>query len=111
MANEMNINTSRPPVGGTQFQQTEKLSGDGAKIKEITSKAVEILAGANVKVTRGDDASATGAGEKKTSGATNVPVLDNPGDVKAMEAALEKLIAYLQPSSQNTYFPKKNCFE
>ena len=101
MANEININTLRPQTDGTQFQQPEKLSGDDAKIKEIMGKVSEILAGANVKFTRSDDPSVTGGGEKKTTGSTNVPVLDNPGDVKAMEAALEKLIAYLQLDNQD----------
>ena len=49
-----------------------------------------------MKVPRSDDASVTGIGEKKTTGATNVPSLDNPGDVKQLEANLEKLVAYLQ---------------
>jgi hypothetical protein len=96
MANEININTNRTQIQNSAFEQAAKLSGDSTKAKEIVSKALEILAGANVKVTRSDDASATGAGEKKTTGATNVPSLDNPGDVKQMQANLEKLIAYLQ---------------
>ncbi|MBR3222793.1 MAG: type III secretion system translocon subunit SctE [Kiritimatiellae bacterium] len=96
MANEININASRTPLQGVALEQAAKLAGDATKAKEIVGKALEILAGANVKVTRSDDTTATGAGEKKTTGATNVPSLDNPGDVKQIQANLEKLVAYLQ---------------
>ena len=96
MANEININTNRPQIQTSAFDQAAKLSGDSTKAKEIVSKALEILAGANVKVTRSDDTSATGVGERKTTGATNVPSLDNPGDAKQLQANLEKLVAYLQ---------------
>ena len=96
MANEININTTRTQIQNSAFEQAAKIAGDSTKTNEIVGKALEILAGANVKVTRSDDASVTGAGEKKTTGATNVPALDNPGDVKQLEANLEKLLAYLQ---------------
>jgi hypothetical protein len=96
MANEININANRPQIQNSAFEQAAKLSGDLTKSKEIVSKALEVLAGANVKVTRSDDTSATGVGERKTTGATNVPSLDNPGDVKQLQANLEKLVAYLQ---------------
>ena len=96
MAIEINTGASKPQINESLFQQTEKLTGDATKTKEVIAKALEVLAGANVKVTRGDDASATGVGEKKTTGATNVPVLDNPADAKAREADLAKLISYLQ---------------
>ena len=96
MANEININTNRSQVQSSAFEQAAKLSGDSTKAKEIVSKALEILAGANVRVTRSDDTSASGVGERKTTGATNVPSLDNPGDAKQLQANLEKLVAYLQ---------------
>ena len=96
MANEININTNRPQIQSSAFDQAAKLSGDSTKAKEIVSKALEILAGANVRVTRSDDTSASGVGERKTTGATNVPSLDNPGDAKQLQANLEKLVAYLQ---------------
>ena len=96
MANEMSINAARTQLQGAALEQATKLAGDATKAKEIVGKAMEILAGVNLKVTRSDDMSATGAGEKKTTGATNVPSLDNPGDVKQIEANLEKLLAYLQ---------------
>ena len=96
MGVELNTNVPKTSIQGTGMEQAEKLAGDSTKAKEIVGKALEILAGANVKVTRSDDTSATGVGEKKTTGATNVPSLDNPGDIKQLEANLEKLLAYLQ---------------
>ena len=100
MSNDININTSRTQVQGSAFEQTTKLSGDSTKANEIVSKTMEILAGLNLKVTRSDDTSVTGAGEKKTSGATSVPALDNPDDIKQIEANIEKLIAFLQLDNQ-----------
>ena len=82
MANEMSINAARMQLQGAALEQATKLAGDATKAKEMVCKAMEILAGVNVKVTRSDDTSATGAGEKKTLGATNVPVLDNPDDAR-----------------------------
>ena len=98
MANEINMgNAQRPAVSQTVYEALSKTGGeDSTKLKEIVSKAMEVLAGANLKVSRSDTAGADGAGEKKTSGATNVPALDNPDDVEQLEANLEKLIAYLQ---------------
>jgi len=96
MGIELNTNVPKTQLQGAAFEQAEKLAGDSTKAKEIVGKALEILAGANVKVTRSDDASVTGVGEKKTTGATNVPALDNPADIKQIEANLEKLLAYLQ---------------
>ena len=96
MANEININATRTQFQGSALEQMTKLSGDSTKAKEVISRAMEVLAGANVTVTRSDNASVTGTGERKTAGATNVPVLDNPADPAQMEANLSKLIAYLQ---------------
>ena len=72
------------------------LAVDSTKAKEIIKNVLEIISGMNVKVSRGDDTSVTGAGEKKTSGGTNVPALDNPDDLEQLEQNLAKLLAYLQ---------------
>ena len=100
MAGEISMNAARAPMQNQALEQATKLAGDATKAKEVVSKAVEILAGANVRVTRGDDASVTGAGERKTAGATNVPSLDNPADIKQVEANLEKLLSYLQMDNE-----------
>ena len=96
MAIEINTGAPKPQINEMLFQQTEKLSGDATKTKEVVSKALEVLAGSNLTVSRGTDTSATGNVEKKTTGGTNVPVLDNPADPKQIEADLSKLIMYLQ---------------
>ena len=96
MAIEINTGAPKPQINESLFQQTEKLTGDATKTKEVISKALEVLAGSNLTVSRNADTSATGNVERKTAGATNVPVLDNPADSKAREADLAKLISYLQ---------------
>ena len=96
MAIEINTGASKPQINESLLQQTEKLTGDATKTKEVISKALEVLAGSNLTVSRGTDTSATGNVEKKTTGATNVPVLDNPADPEQIEADLTKLIMYLQ---------------
>ena len=96
MAVEMNTGNAQK-LSQAMYESLSKMGGeDSTKIKEVVGKAMEVLAGANVKVTRGDDASVTGIGEKKTTGATNVPALDNPADAKQVEANLMKLVAFLQ---------------
>jgi hypothetical protein len=85
---------------GATLDQFSKLAGDSTKTKEVLGKALEVLAGANVKIMRTDDTSATGVGEKKTTGATNVPSLDNPADLKQLEQNLEKLLSYLQMDNE-----------
>lgn len=96
MANEININAPRTPLQGSALEQMTKLAGDSVATKDVISKAMEVLSGANVTITRSDNTSVTGIGEKKTTGATSAPALDNPGDVAQLEANLTKLLAYLQ---------------
>ena len=98
---ELNTRTQNTQTPETMFNKFTEVANDNTKAKDIQSKALEVLAGTNIKVTRSDDTSATGVGEKKTLGATNVPVLDNPDDAKAKEADLAKLIAYLQLDNQD----------
>ncbi len=96
MAIEVNTGNAQK-LSQAMFESLAKTSGaDSTELKEVVGKAMEVLAGANVKVTRGDDTTVAGAGEKKTTGATNVPALDNPGDIKQVEANLAKLVAFLQ---------------
>ena len=96
MAVEMNAGNAQK-LSQAMYESLSKMGGgDSTKVKEVVGKAMEVLAGANVKVVRGDDASVTGVGERKTTGATNVPALDNPADSKQVEANLMKLVAFLQ---------------
>ena len=79
------------------FESLSKTSGsDATEFKEVVSKAMEVLSGASVTVTRSDNTSVTGTGEKKTMGATSAPALDNPDDIAQKEANLSKLVSYLQ---------------
>ena len=90
-------NAQNTTVTPAAYESLSKMSGnDAAKMKEVTSKAMEVLAGANLKVSKSDTAGTDGVAEKKTNGATSTPVLDNPDDAKAKEADLTKLISYLQ---------------
>ena len=90
-------NTQNTTVTPAAYESLSKMSGnDAAKMKEVTSKAMEVLAGANLKVSKSDTSGTDGVAEKKTNGATSTPVLDNPDDAKAKEADLTKLISYLQ---------------
>ena len=102
MAND--INTSMSPTTRTSADiirdidsKMQALSGGNAeKAKEIYKQVAEILSGESVRVARGGTTGVDGNADTKTSGATNVPVLDNPDDAKAKEADLAKLIAFLQ---------------
>ena len=101
MANVSNINASRPQIQGTALDQATKLAGDSTNAKAVISKAMEVLAGANLSVTKADSSGATGAAERKTTGGTNVPALDDPGDAQQVAANLEKLVSYLQLDNQD----------
>jgi transloator len=75
------------------------LGANTEKAKEIIGKTVEILSGTNVRVSQGGTTGVDGNNNRIT-GATGAPALDDPGDVKNVEANLEKLIAYLQLESE-----------
>ena len=98
----LEFNTQAPKMQGAAdlYSKLNELAGDGTKAKEVTGKALEIIAGSNIKVTRGDDTSPTGVSDKKTNGATSVPSLDNPDAELAREIDLTKLISYLQLDNQ-----------
>ena len=98
MAGEMNISASQKMmVTQTAYESLSKLGGeDSTELKEVVGKTMEVLAGTNLKVTKSDAAGVEGTAEKKTSGATNVPSLDNPDDTVQVAANLEKLVSYLQ---------------
>ena len=92
------VNTGNAPkLSQAMYESLSKTSGANAtELKEVVGKAMEVLAGANLSVTKSDATGAAGTAERKTTGATNVPALDNPGDAKQLQANLEKLVAYLQ---------------
>ena len=100
MAIELNTKAQGAQITEGLYDKFSEIAGDDTKAKEVLGKAIEVLAGANLKISRGDDTSVTGAGERKTCGANNVPVLDNPNDAAAKEVDLTKLISYLQLDNQ-----------
>ena len=100
MSIELNTNKQATQLSNDMLAQFAKVANDGTKAKEVLNKALEVLAGSNLRVTNSDNTTANGVGEKKTTGATSVPALDNPDDAKAKVADLMKLISYLQLDNQ-----------
>ena len=98
MANDISMGGApKTGVSPAAYESILKASGeDATKLKEVVSKAMEVLAGVNLRVTKSDTPGVDGAAEKKTNGATNVPALDNPDDVEQLEANLAKLVAFLE---------------
>ena len=100
MAIEMNTGNAQK-LSQAMYESLSKTSGeDSTELKEVVSKAMEVLAGTNLSVTKSDSTGAAGTAERKTTGGTNVPALDNPGDSEQVAANLEKLISYLQLDNQ-----------
>lgn len=66
--------------------------GLSSKASEIVNQAMSLLGNAGVKIQNAVRTDSTGT----PTGATGVPVLDNPDDQAAAEANLERLIAFLQ---------------
>lgn len=97
---EINLNTTAQAKLSAE-ELAKLLGGNTEKTKEIIGKTVEILSGANVRVTRGGAVGVDGnADAGRTSGATGAPALDNPGDARNVQANLEKLVAFLQLESE-----------
>jgi len=97
MAGEINPTASRTQTQTLidQMETAAKGAGVSEKTKELLKDVAAILSGNNVRVTN-QAGNTDGTTERKTSGATSTPALDNPGDIKAMQENLEKLIAYLK---------------
>lgn len=79
------------------YEQLSKLSGsESTELKQVVGKAMEVLAGSNLKVTKSEIPGTDSVAEKKTNGATGTPALDNPDDAQVKEVNLEKLVSYLE---------------
>ena len=72
--------------------------GLSEKAAETVKEVVSLLGGRNVSVNA--NARTDNAENGKPTGSTGVPSLDNPADIKQIEANLEKLIAYLQMDNE-----------
>ena len=100
MAIEMNTGNAQK-LSQAMYESLSKTNGgDSTELNKVVSKAMEVLAGTNLKVSNSDTPGTGGVAEKKTTGSTNVPALDNPGDSEQVAANLEKLISYLQLDNQ-----------
>ena len=97
MVGEINPTASRAQTQTIidQMETAAKGAGVSEKTKELLRDVAAILSSNNVKVTN-QGGNTDGTTEKKTSGATSTPALDNPDDLKAVQENLEKLIAYLK---------------
>ena len=85
-----NIRQTKLPDSGDAVAKGLGLS---AKATEVVNQALSLLSGSSVKV---QNAAVRTDSTGTPTGATGVPVLDNPDDQAAVEANLERLIAFLQ---------------
>ncbi len=87
--------TTPPIVRQGAIDQANALAkglGLSAKATDALKDVAAILSGSSVNVTAAGRTEEAG----RPAGATSIPALDNPADIKQIEANLEKLIAYLQ---------------
>ena len=96
MSGELSGVSGNTPIQQNVIQQTTEMAKNpalSAKAKDMLQDVAALLSGRGVNVTtplvRND-------GTGTPTGPTNIPALDNPDDVKQIEANLEKLLAYLQ---------------
>ena len=101
MAGEITLNPAakQPPSTIDGTAALTKGMGLSEKATQTIKDVAAILSSRSVNVT-----SATGANAAqetgKPTGATSIPALDNPADVKQLEENLERLIAYLQLNNE-----------
>ena len=95
MANGIsNIPAQQMPSTVNDVVNFAKGLGLSEKATETVKEVVSLLGGRNVSVNA--TARADHAETGKPTGATGVPSLDNPADVKQLEANLEKLLSYIK---------------
>jgi DNA-binding transcriptional MerR regulator len=95
MAGEINsIPAGKMPSTIDQTAEFAKGLGLSDKATETIKNIAALLGGRNVSVNA--NPRADGAETGSPTGATGVPALDNPDDIKQLEQNLEKLLSYLQ---------------
>ena len=89
-----------PKVPNTIDQTIDLAKGLGLseKAAQTVKDVAAILGGRNVSVNT--NARVENGETGRATGATNVPALDNPADLKQLEENLEKLISYLQMDNE-----------
>ena len=98
MAGEISGVTPKVPSAIDQMSDMTKGLGLSDKATQAVKDIAAILGGRNVSVNT--NARVENGETGRATGATNVPALDNPADIKQLEENLEKLIAYLQMDNE-----------
>lgn len=98
MAGEISGVTPKVPNTIDQTVDFAKGLGLSDKATETVKEVVSLLGGRSVSVNANQRTD--GAETGRPTGSTGVPALDNPADVKQLEANLEKLISYLQMDNE-----------
>ena len=98
MAGEISGVTPKMPNTIDQTADFAKGLGLSDKATQAVKDVAAILGGRNVSINT--NARVENGETGRAPGATNVPALDNPADVKQLEANLEKLISYLQMDNE-----------
>ena len=98
MAGEISNIPAKMPNTIDQTVDFAKGLGLSDKAAETVKEIASILGGRNVSVDTNARVDSTETG--RPTGATGVPALDNPADIKQIEANLEKLLSYLQMDNE-----------
>ena len=99
MAGEItNLTNRQMPSTIDQTADLSKGLGLSGKAAETIKNVASILGGRNISVDTNSRVDNTETG--RPTGATGVPALDNPADVKQLEQNLEKLLSYLQMDNE-----------
>ena len=97
MAGEISGVTSKVPSAIDQMSDMTKGLGLSEKTTQTIKDVAAIISSRSVNVTSNvNSTNETG----RPTGATNIPALDNPADIKQLEENLEKLISYLQMDNE-----------
>lgn len=99
MAGEIsNVTNRQMPNTINEAANFSKGLGLSEKATQTIKDVAALLGGRNVSVNTNARVDNTETG--RATGATGVPALDNPADIKQLEANLEKLISYLQMDNE-----------
>ena len=97
MAGEISGVTPKVPNTIDQMSDLTKGLGLSEKTTQTIKDVAAIISSRSVNVT--SNVNSTNEAGRPT-GATNIPALDNPADIKQLEENLEKLISYLQMDNE-----------
>lgn len=99
MAGEIsNVTNRQMPNAINEAANLSKGLGLSEKATQTIKDVAALLGGRNVSVNTNERVANTETG--RATGATGVPALDNPADIKQLEQNLEKLLSYLQMDNE-----------